>query len=110
MMSTTARYRIGGCVCLAVALASFIVGLWWPFQNGLSEPRAVRAMPHASYFVSCCVVFGTYLAVTGGRYSYWNIEKQSLTRIGWALFGTIAIAAFVSFTATDILLRMSDHR
>ena len=55
--------------------------------------------------VAMCLVFGVWMLATGGRYPYRNVERQTLTPIGWVLIAVVAAAALGGYFAVDAALR-----
>ncbi|WP_182422063.1 hypothetical protein [Aureimonas sp. ME7] len=102
---TDTRYRLGGLVCLAIAAGAFWLGIWSPLQDAQIGVETVLWVPRISVLVALCAVFGVFFLATGGRYPYRDVERQTLTPVGWALFAVVAVAAFAGFFATDVMLR-----
>jgi hypothetical protein len=104
------RYRLGGLLFLAIAAAAFWLAIWQPLQQAGAGIAQVEWMPRVTVLVAVCVVFGVYFIVTGNRYPYRDVERKTLTPVGWVLFAIVAVAAFGGFFAMDGTLRSMGYR
>lgn len=102
---TDMRYRLGGLLCLGIGAAAFWLAIWRPLQDAQAGAATVAWMPRVAVLVALCLVFGVFFLATGGRHAYRDVERQTLTPVGWGLFGVAAILALCGFFAMDAALR-----
>lgn len=107
---TDTGYRLGGLLCLAIAAGAFWLGIWSPLQSAQVGVETVRWMPRVAVLVALCAVFGVFFLATGGRYPYRDVERQTLTPVGWTLFVVVAVAALGGFFAMDASLRTMGYQ
>jgi succinate dehydrogenase hydrophobic anchor subunit len=105
-----ARYRLGGVLCLLIAAAVAWLAIWRPLQDASAGAEIVRWMPRATVLVALCVVFGVYFMATGNRYPYRDVERQTLTPVGWVLIAVVAIAGLIGFFSMDAALRSMGYQ
>ena len=109
-MSQNVLYRIGGIFLLVLAAAVAWFGIHRPLQSAQAGTDVVRWMPKITVLVGMSAVFGLFFILTGNRYPYRNVEKQTLTPVGWVLFGIVAITALGGYFWMDSMLRGLGYR
>lgn len=95
---------------LVVAALFGWYAIWLPLQEAREGAEIVRWSPRAGVILWLCIVFGVYLAVTGNRYQYRNIERQTLTPLGWLLIAVVAIGGLATFFYMDMSMHASGYR
>lgn len=110
MMTKSLLYRFGGALCLLIAAGAAWFGVYQPLQSAAGKAEVVTSMPKVMVLISVATVFGVFFIFTGDRYPYRNVEKQTLTPVGWVLFGITAVAAFGGYFWMDAMLRGMGYR
>jgi hypothetical protein len=109
-MHQNLKYRLGGCLALAIAAGAAWFGIYQPLQSAGTGAELVRWMPKITVLISLAAVFGVFFVLTGDRYPYRNVERQTLTPTGWVLFGIVAVAALAGYFWMDFTLRGMGYR
>ena len=104
------KYRIGGIFCLLLAGAIAWQAIWLPLHDASLGAEMIAWMPRATVVVGLCLVFGVYFLATGNRYPYRDVERQTLTPVGWTLCVAIGIIALAGFFGMDMMLRSMGYR
>ncbi|WP_259666740.1 hypothetical protein [Rhizobium lentis] len=99
------KYRLGGILILLVGMVIAWVAIWQPLHQAELGAHAVTWMPRIVVLIAVCAVFGLYFVVTGNRYPYRDVERQSLTMAGWILFAITALATVAGFFWMDATLK-----
>ncbi|EJB07852.1 hypothetical protein Rleg9DRAFT_6873 [Rhizobium leguminosarum bv. trifolii WSM597] len=105
-----ARYRIGGVFCLLLAGAITWQAVWLPLHDASLGADMITWMPRATVVIGLCLVFGIYFLATGNRYPYRDVERQTLTSVGWTLCVLIGIVALAGFFGMDMMLRSMGYQ
>ena len=90
-------YRIGGLICMAVAVAFGWFLIWEPLLAALAHEPKVEYSIKAFVLVPFAAVFGLFFLLFGNSVPYRNVEKQTPTAAGWLLFLIAAAASGFSF-------------
>lgn len=96
-MSGSILARLGGLLCLAVALGFGWFFIWEPFQAARAGAPEVEFSTKAFVLVPFAAVFGLFFAIFGDSVPYRNVEKQTPTAAGWILFLIAAAAGGLGF-------------
>ncbi|MBP2445253.1 hypothetical protein [Rhizobium leguminosarum] len=104
------RYRIGGVFCLLLACAITWQAVWLPLHDASLGADMITWMPRATVVIGLCLVFGIYFLATGNRHPYRNVERQTLTPVGWTLCVLIGIVALAGFFGMDMMLRSMGYQ
>ena len=96
-MSQDLRNRLGGLLCIAAGVALAWWGIWLPLEAARAHAPEVHYQISIFVAVPAAIVGGLYLLIAGARSPYRNVEKQTPTPAGWALFAAIAICSAASF-------------
>ncbi|WP_245314357.1 hypothetical protein [Rhizobium sp. R634] len=81
-----------------------------PLHDASLGAEMIAWMPRATVVVGLCLVFGVYFLATGNRYPYRDVERQTLTPVGWTLCAVIGIVALAGFFGMDMMLRSMGYR
>lgn len=109
-MSQNLLYRIGGVLCLWIAAAATWFGIYQPLQSAEAGSDWVKWMPKVTVLIGMALVFGLFFVFTGNRYPYRDVERQTLTPVGWILFGIVAAVALGGYFWMDLTLRGMGYR
>ena len=96
-MGENVTYRLGGLLCLAIALGFGWFFIWLPLQAAQAHAPEVEYSIKAFVLVPFAAVFGLFFLIFGGSMSYRNVERQMPTAAGWVLFLLAALASGLSF-------------
>jgi hypothetical protein len=96
-MSGGVIYRIGGLICLAIALGAGWWGIWQPWQAALAQTGEVRYSLKVFVLVPFAAVYGLFFLIFGDSVPYRNPQKQNFTAAGWLLLLTAAAASGYTF-------------
>ena len=96
-MSGSILARLGGLLCLAVALGFGWFFIWEPFQAARAGAPEVEFSTKAFVLVPFAAVFGLFFVIFGDSVPYRNVEKQTPTAAGWILFLIAAAAGGLGF-------------
>ena len=93
-MSNDLRNRLGGALLLAIGAAVAWFALWVPLEEARAGAPEVRWSLRVAVLVPLCLVFGLFLLAAGDRHPYRDVERRTLTPVGWGLMAAIAVSAF----------------
>lgn len=96
-MSGSILARLGGVLCLAVALGFGWFLIWEPLQAARAGVSEVEFSTKAFVLVPFAAVFGLFFVIVGDSVPYRNVEKQTPTAAGWILLLIAAIAGGFGF-------------
>ncbi|WP_312798074.1 hypothetical protein [Tianweitania sp.] len=98
------KYRLAGLLFLSVGLGLGWAGLWRPLEAAYAGAARVDWDYHAIALAPLTTVFGLYLALTGDRDPYRDVEKGTLTSLGKVLLTVMALSTFATFIAFKMTL------
>ncbi|MES2097622.1 MAG: hypothetical protein V4459_12765 [Pseudomonadota bacterium] len=96
-MGDDLRYRLGGLLCLAAAVAFGWWGIVRPYQDAVAHAPKVEYSIKIFILVPALAVFGLFFLIGGARWPYRNAEAKNLTPIGWALMVAVAVISGATF-------------
>lgn len=96
-MSGSIWARLGGLLCLAVALGFGWFFIWEPLQAARAGAPEVEFSTKAFVLVPFAAAFGLFFVIFGDSVPYRNVEKQTPTAAGWILFLIAAVAGGLGF-------------
>ena len=109
-MSSDIRYRLGGFLLLLVAAAVGWLGVWRPLQEAANGALVVTWPLRAVVLVPLATLFGLFFLTTGDRYPYRDVEKQTLTPVGWVLLGVAGASALAAYFGMSHILASMGYR
>ena len=96
-MGANLLYRLGGLVCLAIAAGFGWAFIWLPLLAARAQAPEVEYSTKVFVLVPFAAVFGLFFLLFGDSVPYRNVEKQTPTAAGWALFFAAAVAGGIGF-------------
>lgn len=96
-MSGAILVRLGGLLCLAVALGFGWFFIWEPLQAARAGAPEVEFSTKAFVLVPFAAVFGLFFLIFGDSVPYRHVEQQKPTMAGWLLFLIAATAGGLCF-------------
>jgi hypothetical protein len=96
-MNADLRNRLGGLVTLLLGIAIGWHQIWLPLEAARAHAPEVQYRTTIFALVPMLLVFGLFLLIAGARWPYRDVERQTLTPVGWALMATVAILAAASY-------------
>lgn len=89
--------RLGGLLCLAVALGFGWFFIWEPLQAARAGAPEVEFSTKAFVLVPFGAVFGVFFVIFGNSVPYRHVEQQKPTTAGWLLLLIAAVAGGLGF-------------
>lgn len=96
-MGSGIYHRIGGLICLAIALGAGWWGIWQPWQAALAHQPEVHYSIKVFVLVPFAAVYGLFFLIFGDSVPYRNVQKQNFTAAGWLLLLAAAAASGYTF-------------
>lgn len=90
-------HRLGGLLCIAIALGAGWWGIWQPYQEALAGVPEVRYSIKVFVLVPAALVFGLFFLLVGDSVPYRDAAAQKLTPAGWLLMLVVALGSGAGF-------------
>ena len=90
-------YRLGGLLCLVIAVAAGWWGIWLPYQQAMAGAAEVQYSLKVFVLAPAALIFGLFFVIFGDSVPYRDAEAQKLTSAGWALMAIVTLASGACF-------------
>lgn len=109
-MSKDLKFRLGGVALLAIAFGAAWWGVWLPLQSAKAAASQVMWTLRIVVLIPLASVFGLFFLLTGAHYPYRDVERKTLTPVGWTLLGIVAVLGLAAYFGMKTVFEQYGYR